>query len=192
MTTTMTREKVTQLKITICAVVAIFLQSVTLQKKRRKQKRNVKSFLKLTTDWSHWNKIITCLVLIGLRTDLRHRCSHCMEVWAPVQENRIVCTRHKHFSSFRFYISLLSWKAHFMNVSLMNEIAIYWHWAISSWCWCSICFIRVFSFCWYAEKKETQLARCIRKRFFFLYITITDSAKHRHCQHLGPLLKSDF
>ena len=97
MTTTMTREKVTQLKITICAVVAIFLQSVTLQKKRRKQKRNVKSFLKLTTDWSHWNKIITCLVLIGLRTDLRHRCSHCMEVWAPVQENCIVCTRHKHF-----------------------------------------------------------------------------------------------
>lgn len=79
MTTTMTREKVTQLKITICAVVAIFLQSVTLQKKRRKQKRNVKSFLKLTTDWSHWNEIIFCLVLIDLRTDLRHRCSHCMQ-----------------------------------------------------------------------------------------------------------------
>ena len=42
------------------------------------------------------------------------------------------------------------------------------------------------------EKKETKLAWCIRKRFFFIYTTITDSAKHRHCQHLGPLLKSDF
>lgn len=169
MTTTMTREKVTQLKITICAVVAIFLQSVTLQKKRRKQKRNVKSFLKLTTDWSHWNKIITCLVLIGLRTDLRHRCSHCMDAWAPVQENRIVCTRPKHFSSFRFYISLFSWKAHFMNVSLMNEIAIYWHWAISSWCCCSICFISVFEFCWYGKERDTTGVVHKEKVFFSLH-----------------------
>lgn len=130
-------------------------------------------------DWRNWNKIITCLVLIGLRTDLRHRCSHCMDARAPVGENRIVCNRHKHLSSFHFYISLFPWKAQFMNVSLMNEIAIFWQWAISSWCWCSIsCFIRVFEFCWYGKERDTT-GVLHEGKVFFLYITITDSVKHR-------------